>query len=111
MNSIEPNDCLPSKRVKLYEDKDVLVECDYLFNRTKISMHVTFYGDVWSHCFLKKLLHIHKGIIDNFKKEGFTEIYGSPVKGNLKAKKLAKMFGFKEFYENDKLYLMKMEIN
>ena len=36
MNSIEPNDCLPSKRVKLYEDKDVLVECDYLFNRTKI---------------------------------------------------------------------------
>ena len=110
MNSIEPNDCLPSKRVKLYEDKDVLVECDYLFNRTKISMHVTFYEDVWSHCFLKKLLHIHKDIIDNFKKEGFTEIYGAPVKGNLKAKKLAKMFGFKEFYENDNLYLMKMEI-
>jgi uncharacterized protein (UPF0216 family) len=54
---------------------------------------------------------MYKDIIDNFKKEGFTEIYAAPVKGNLKAKKLAKIFGFKEFYENDKLYLMKMEIN
>jgi hypothetical protein len=102
---------MPSVRVTLYEDKDVLVECDYLFNRSKIAMHVTFEGEVWSHCFLKKLLDIYKGILDNFKKEGYTEIYGAPVKGNIKAKKLAKMFGFENYFENNDLYLMRMEIN
>ena len=92
---------MSSVRVTLYEDKDVLVECDYLFNRSKVAMHVTFEGEVWSHCFLKKLLDIYKDILANFKKEGYTEIYGAPVKGNIKAKKLAKMFGFKDFFENN----------
>ena len=56
------------------------------------------------------MLNIYNSILQNFKDEGYTEIYGAPVKGNLKAKKLAKMFGFKDFFENDELYLMRMEI-
>jgi uncharacterized protein (UPF0216 family) len=56
------------------------------------------------------MLDIYDSILQNFKNEGYTEIYGAPVRGNLKAKKLAKMFGFKDFFENDELYLMRMEI-
>lgn len=102
---------MPPIRVTLYEDEDVLVECDYLHNRSKVAMHITFNEDVWSHSFFKRMMYIYVGILDNFKKEGYTEIYGAPLKGNLKAKKLAKMFGFKDFFENNELYLMKMEIN
>jgi hypothetical protein len=57
------------------------------------------------------MLNNYDGILQNFKKEGYTEIYGAPVKGNLKAKKLAQMFGFKDWFENNELYLMRMEIN
>jgi hypothetical protein len=57
------------------------------------------------------MVYIYVGILDNFKKEGYTEIYGAPPKGNIKAKKLAQMFGFKDWFENNELYLMKMEIN
>jgi hypothetical protein len=57
------------------------------------------------------MMDIYVGILQNFKNEGYTEIYGAPVKGNLKAKKLAQMFGFKDFFENNDLYLMRMEIN
>jgi hypothetical protein len=98
-------------RVTLYEDEEVLVECDYLFNKTKVAMHISFNGDVWSHSFFKRMMYIYIGILNNFKKEGYTEIYGAPLKGNLKAKKLAQMFGFKDFFENNELYLMKMNIN
>jgi hypothetical protein len=97
-------------RVTLYEDEEVLVECDYLFNRTKIAMHVSFNEEAWSFSFFKRMLNIYNSILQNFKDEGYSEIYGAPVKGNLKAKKLAKMFGFKDFFENDELYLMRMEI-
>jgi len=98
-------------RITLYEDEEVLVECDYLFNRTKVAMHISFNEDVWSHSFFKRMLNIYDSILQNFKNEGYTEIYGAPVKGNLKAKRLAKMFGFEDFFENDELYLMKMKIN
>ena len=98
-------------RVTLYEDEEVLVECDYLFNKTKVAMHITFNEDVWSHSFFKRMVYIYDDILNNFKTEGYREIYGAPPMGNLKAKKLAKMFGFKDFFENDELYLMKMEIN
>ena len=106
---------MSSIRVTLYEDDEVLVECDYLFNKTKIAIHISFNEDVWSHSFFKRMMYIYVGILDNFKKEGYTEIYGAPIKaplkGNLKAKKLAQMFGFKDFFENNELYLMKMNIN
>lgn len=98
-------------RELIYQDDDILVECDYIVNRTKVSIHLTINSDVWSHSFMKRMLKIYEGIVDNFKKEGFTEIYGAPVKGNIKAKKLAKLFGFKDIYENDELYLMIMKIN
>jgi hypothetical protein len=97
-------------RVTLYEDEEVLVECDYLFNRTKVAMHISFNEDVWSYSFFKRMLNIYDSILQNFKDEGYTEIYGAPVMGYLKAKKLAIMFGFKDFFENDELYLMRMEI-
>lgn len=106
----QKNNKMSSIRVTLYEDEEVLVECDYLFNRTKIAMHISFNEDVWSHSFFKRMMSIYDGILNNFKKEGYTEIYGAPAMGNLKAKKLAKMFGFKDFFENDELYLMKMKI-
>jgi hypothetical protein len=102
---------MSSIRVTLYEDEDVLVECDYLLNRTKVAMHISFNEEVWSHSFFKRMVYIYVGILDNFKKEGYTEIYGAPPKGNIKAKKLAQMFGFKDFFENNDLYLMRMEIN
>lgn len=98
-------------RVTLYEDEEVLVECDYLFNKTKIAMHISFNGDVWSHSFFKRMVDIYEGILQNFKNEGYNEIYGAPQKGNIKAKKLAQMFGFKDWFENNELYLMRMEIN
>jgi hypothetical protein len=101
---------MTSIRVTLYEDEELLVECDYLFNRTKVAMHVSFNEETWSYSFFKRMLNIYDSILQNFKDEGYTEIYGAPVKGNLKAKKLAKMFGFKDFFENDELYLMRMEI-
>ncbi len=98
-------------RVTLYEDEEVLVECDYLFNKTKIAMHISFNEDVWSHSFFKRMTNIYDSILCNFKNEGYTEIYGAPLKGNLKARKLAMMFGFKDFFENNELYLMRMNIN
>jgi RimJ/RimL family protein N-acetyltransferase len=98
-------------RVTLYEDEEVLVECDYLFNRTKVAMHISFNEEVWSHSFFKRMKYLYIDILQNFKNEGYNEIYGAPLKGNLKAKKLAKMFGFKDFFENNDLYLMRMEIN
>jgi RimJ/RimL family protein N-acetyltransferase len=98
-------------RVTLYEDEEVLVECDYLFNRTKVAMHISFNEEVWSHSFFKRMKYLYIDILQNFKKEGYTEIYGAPLRDNLKAKKLAKMFGFKDFFENNELYLMRMEIN
>jgi hypothetical protein len=98
-------------RVTLYEDEEVLVECDYLFNRTKVAMHISFNEDVWSHSFFKRMVNIYEGILQNFKNEGYNEIYGAPPKGNIKAKKLAQMFGFKDWFENNELYLMRMEIN
>ena len=95
----------------VYQDDDILVECDYIVNNTKVSIHLTINGDMWTHTFFKKMVNIYKDIVNDFKDRGYTEIYGAPVKGNLKAKKLAKMFGFTDIYENDELYLMKMEIN
>jgi hypothetical protein len=55
--------------------------------------------------------YLYIDILQNFKNEGYNEIYGAPPNGNIKAKKLAKMFGFKDFFENNELYLMRMEIN
>jgi len=95
----------------VYQDEEVLVECDYLFNKTKIAIHISFNEDVWSHSFFKRMMNIYDSILYNFKNEGYTEIYGAPLKGNLKAKKLAQMFGFKDFFENNELYLMRMNIN
>jgi hypothetical protein len=57
------------------------------------------------------MMDIYEGILQNFKNEGYNEIYGAPPKGNIKAKKLAQMFGFKDWFENNELYLMRMEIN
>jgi hypothetical protein len=55
--------------------------------------------------------YLYIDILQNFKNEGYNEIYGAPPNGNIKAKKLAQMFGFKDFFENNELYLMRMEIN
>jgi RimJ/RimL family protein N-acetyltransferase len=95
----------------IYEDEEVLVECDYLFNRTKVAMHISFNEEVWSHSFFKRMKYLYIDILQNFKNEGYNEIYGAPPNGNIKAKKLAQMFGFKDFFENNELYLMRMEIN
>ena len=54
-------------RVTLYEDEEVLVECDYLFNKTKVAMHISFNEDVWSHSFFKRMVYIYVDILNNFK--------------------------------------------
>ena len=50
---------MTSIRVTLYKDEELLVECDYLFNRTKVAMHVSFNEKVWSYSFFKRMLNIY----------------------------------------------------
>ena len=98
---------MPPVREKLYEDTDIEVLCDYIINRTKVSLHLTFKEGAWTPAKFKRYQQIFKGILENFKDKKYTEVYATPFENDVKAQKLITMFGFKEFARNGGFVLMK----
>ena len=78
----------------LYEDKDFRIGCDYLNDLNKISLHLDIVEGSWSYSVYKKLDKVFKTLVEEFMGEGYNEIYAVPLKVDLKAQKLIKLFGF-----------------
>ena len=98
-------------RETLYRDKGVLLLCDYLFNRTKIALHLCIDPDVWSVGKLKEYRSIFDNkILPELKAQGYNEVYATPFENDLKAQKLIRMFGLQQYGCNMGLVLMKREI-
>jgi hypothetical protein len=98
-------------RETLYQDEDVHFLCDYLFDRTKVAMHLNITPGVWSPSKFKQFYSIFTNIVaPKLKAEGFNEIYATPFENDTKAHKLIKMFGLKEFGKKSGHVLMKREI-
>jgi hypothetical protein len=98
---------MPPVREKLYEDTDIEVLCDYMLNRTKVALHLTFKEGAWTPSKFKRYQQIFKGILENFKDKKYTEVYATPFENDVKAQKLITMFGFKEFARSGGFVLMK----
>lgn len=98
---------MPPVREKLYEDTDIEVLCDYILNRTKVTLHLTFKPGAWTHSKFKRYQQIFTGLLENFKDKKYTEVYATPFENDIKAQKLIAMFGFKEFARNQGFVLMK----
>ena len=98
-------------RETLYKDDSVLLLCDYLFNRSKIALHLCIDPAQWS---VKKFRE-YRSIFDNkilpdLKAKGYAEVYATPFENDLKAQKLIKMFGLHQYGRNMGFVLMKREI-
>ena len=98
-------------RVTLYKDEEVEFLCDYLFNCTKVALHLNITPGAWSPQRFKKYNSIFLNKIVPFLKAGnYNEIYATPFKNDTKAQKLIKMFGLHEFGQKAGFTLMKREI-
>jgi hypothetical protein len=86
-------------RVKVYEDENGYVLVDYLLNKTKVALHLTFNDDAWTHQKYKKYQVIFRKILDNLGKEGYTEVWATPFSNRPKSVKLVSMFGFQRLFE------------
>jgi hypothetical protein len=102
---------MSSFREIVYEDKDICVNCDYLFNKDKIVLHLDIEDGKWSHSKYKELKGIFEILKERFRKEGYSEIYGVPTKDDDRAKKLILMFGFEEICKSNGLIIMRIKIN
>ena len=101
---------MPPVREKIYEDADGEVLCDYLFDRTKISLHLNFNEGAWTLSKFKRYKCIFSGLLSDFKDKSYTEVYATPFESDVKAQKLIAMFGFKEFDRRRGFVLMKCEV-
>ena len=101
---------MPPVREKIYEDSDIRVLCDYLLDRTKISLHLTFNTGAWTPSKFKRYKQIFKGMLLDFRDKRYTEVYATPFENDVKAQKLIAMFGFKEFDRRRGFVLMKCEV-
>jgi hypothetical protein len=98
-------------RETLYVDDDVHFMCDYLFNRTKVALHLNIAPGAWSPSKFKKYYSIFINIVaPGLKAVGYNEVYATPFEGDTKARKLIKMFGLYQYGLNKGLVLMKREI-
>ena len=100
----------PPTRETLYQDADVEVLGDYLFNRTKIALHMNLSAGSWTPAKFKRYKQIFQGMLANFKDKRYTEVYATPFENDVKAQKLIALFGFKEFDRKQGLVLMKREV-
>jgi len=101
---------MPPVREKLYEDNNGEVLCDYLFDRTKVSLHLNFNEGAWTPSKVRRYKHIFEGLVSDFKDKSYTEVYALPFENDVKAQKLIAMFGFKEFDRRRGFVLMKREV-
>lgn len=99
---------MPPVREKLYEDADICVLCDYLLNKTAVSLHLSFNPGAWSPAKFKRYKGIFaKQILPFLRDKSYKEVYATPFENDVKAQKLIAMFGFKEL--NRKLGLVVMK--
>ena len=101
---------MPPVREKIYEDADVELLCDYLFDRTKIALHLNLNEGAWTPSKFKRYKHIFQGLLANFRDKRYTEVYATPFENDVKAQKLITLFGFKEFDRQQGFVLMKREV-
>jgi hypothetical protein len=101
---------MPPVREKIYEDTDVEVLCDHLFDGTKISLHLNFNEGAWTPSKFKRYKQIFQGMLANFRDKRYTEVYATPFENDVKAQKLIALFGFKEFERQQGFVLMKREV-
>ena len=97
-------------REKIYEDANGEVLCDYLFDRTKISLHLNFNPGAWTPEKFKQYQRIFQKMLLDFRDKSYTEVYAIPFENDIKAQKLIAMFGFKEFDRKRGFVLMKREV-
>ena len=97
-------------RETIYQDTDIEVLCDYLFDGTKISLHLNFNEGAWTPSKFKRYKQIFQGMLVNFRDKRYTEVYATPFENDVKARKLIAMFGLHEYGQNMGLVLMKKEI-
>jgi deoxyadenosine/deoxycytidine kinase len=97
-------------REKIYEDTDIEVLCDYLFEGKKISLHLNFNPGAWTPSKFKRYQKIFQKMLSDFKDKRYTEVYATPFENDVKAQKLIAMFGFKEFDRRQGFVLMKCEV-
>jgi hypothetical protein len=101
---------MTATRETLYKDGDVEVLGDYLFNRTKIALHMNLTHGSWTPSKFKRYKQIFQGLLANFRDKRYTEVYATPFENDVKAQKLIAMFGFSEFDRKQGLVLMKREV-
>jgi hypothetical protein len=101
---------MPPVREKIYEDSNGEVLCDYLFDRTKISLHLNFNEGAWTPSKFRQYKKIFQSLLLNFRDKRYTEVYALPFENDIKAQKLIAMFGFKEFDRRRGFVLMKREV-
>jgi inorganic triphosphatase YgiF len=97
-------------RETLYQDSDVELMVDYLFNRTKIALHLNLNDGSWTPSKFKRYKQIFQGLLANFRDKRYAEVYATPFENDVKAQKLIALFGFKEFDRKQGLVLMKREV-
>ena len=99
---------MPPVREKIYEDADAQVLCDYILNRTKVTLHLSFSDGAWSPNKFKRYKGIFaKQILPFLRDKSYKEVYATPFENDIKAQKLIAMFGFNEFARNGGFVLMK----
>jgi len=97
-------------RETIYQDADVELLGDYLFNRTKIALHMKLSEGAWTPTKFKRYKQIFQRLLANFRDKRYTEVYATPFENDVKAQKLIALFGFKEFDRKQGLVLMKREV-
>ena len=100
----------PPTRETLYQDSDAELLVDYLFNRTKIALHLNLNDGSWTPSKFKRYKQIFQGLLANFRDKRYTEVYATPFENDVKAQKIIALFGFKEFDRKQGLVLMKREV-
>jgi len=102
---------MPPVREKIYEDADAQVLCDYMLNKTKVTLHLNFNVGAWSPAKFKRYKGIFaEQILPFLRDKSYKEVYATPFENDVKAQKLIAMFGFQEFARKQGHVLMKREI-
>lgn len=99
---------MPPVREKIYEDADARVLCDYILNRTKVTLHLNFNEGAWTPSKFKRYKGIFaEQILPFLRDKSYKEVYATPFENDVKAQKLIAMFGFKELTRKLGLVVMK----
>jgi hypothetical protein len=95
-------------REKLYEDADIRVSCDHLWNKTIAALHLHFNPGAWTPNKFKRYKSIlAEQILPFLRDKSYKEVYATPFENDVKAQKLIAMFGFKELSRKQGLVVMK----